>query len=199
MRKAAAGPGRFLLFRKVEHPGSRRCQSRRLATDKAQPLHHRFRIERCRRPDRHAGHETRRRQRVGRDPVDEIAHLLGKRRAIEGERDRPQLLRVERAVVRAIPHDADHLARTDRHLHDRTGHNSQSLRHGIAIRTRHRQRHQDRHDGRDGLIEERTEQVGRICVHGGTMPKTGTKGNRCLALPAVDDTHRGVKFRLYHK
>ena len=137
MGKPAARP-RKPVPHQIEHPRTRRRHALRRTPEEAQSLDHRLGIEGGRRAQGHARHEARRRQRVGGNPGNEGAHRRIERRAIEHMGDWAQLLRIDLAVVPALPDDADHLPRPERHLHHRARLDMHPLRHGIAIRARHR-------------------------------------------------------------
>ena len=175
MGKAALGPGKPVAG-EIEHLAPRRRHPFRLHAGKAETLDHRLRIEGRRRAQRHARHITRRRERIGGDPVEEGAHGFVERRAVEHLGDRPKLLRIDGIGFLAVPDHADDLARPERHLHDRARLHGHAIGHRIAIGNRRRHRHQNRHDAGRG---ERAEQSGRIVFHGSPyLPLGDRKENR---------------------
>ena len=180
----------------VEHPRAGRRHPLRSPPTKPQPLDHRFRLEGGRRPQRHARDKPGRRKRIGRHPVDEIAHLLVERRAVEDMRDRPKLLRIDAAVVTAVPDDADHLTRPERHLDDRAGLDRHAFRHRIGIGLRRRHRHQNRHGADHGRgFEKRAKEIGRICAHCARpcpqIAGIGTAKTECRVPGHRDDLNGG--------
>ena len=140
MGKARPRPGEAVV-RCVDHPAARRRHAVRFAARPLQPLRPGFRVEGRRRAQEHLRHHAGRRQRVGRHPVDEAAHVAVDRRTVEHLRDRPELLGID-GVRRAVPYHARHLARPERHPDDRPRHHCHAVGNGICIGSRRRHRHQ---------------------------------------------------------
>jgi hypothetical protein len=141
MRQPALAPGQPVA-RLLEHPLARRRQPFRPGIRQPERVDHRLGIEGGRRPERHARHQSRRRQRIGRNPVDEAAHRLVDRRAVEHLGDLPQLVRID-LIGLPVPDDAGHQPRPQRHLHDlsRPGLHPFRQRIGIGTLRRHRDEH----------------------------------------------------------
>ncbi len=99
------------------------------------------RFERGRHAHRHAQDGARRRQGVGRDPIDEAAQRLGHRQRRQQMGDVAQL--AGRHLARALaPDDADRLALAQRHDHEMAGVNRQPVGDAVVIGIRQRQRQQ---------------------------------------------------------
>ncbi len=143
MGKAGFRPG-LAIAGKFQHRFSRRRHPVGLMATEAQPLHRWRRIEGAGRAQDHARHHSRRRQRVLRDPVDEVPHVLADRRAIELHRHFTQLFRIDPVAI-AIPHDTRDLPWPKRHLHDVAWGERHAVRHRVAIGLagRYRQKHAD--------------------------------------------------------
>ena len=150
-----------------DHPRPRRRHPLQLAFDEPQALDHRLRIESRGRAQRHARDIARRRQRIGRHPVEKGAHVVCQRRAIEDMIDGAQLLRIDRAALAPlVPDNANDLARPERHHDDGARHDMDIFRDRIGIRPRCRHGHEHRYRPRRLARRFRQiEQCGRIRLH----------------------------------